>query len=368
MPSARLVQIPYCYPVHGIQHRHRNSARFLLRGSVPAEITVLTVEEAPVKLRARLVADGHLTRSNDMELRHDGKSYLRAVEHMPSEAGGTPTPFTSDDFVRMLAWESTPWPSIYGDTDKPSAFLTLLNPNLREWLGTRQVNHRPEDLPTAGDLMPRLREIEINDDERARSQALHAAAEYVLINDQLYRRVAAPVAVLTEKGYPYLFYAEQFAEKDKTFGVAANWMPIAYAHLIPEISIHESARNFICEVDAPLENDDRRNLAYAIATAAPQVARHLALAVADMTEAGMSAYRGFRESYARAREGDLEACLELHRAMKVMMDDPSFGEAEETLNLRRLLAPKLEFLDAMARRSGLVLSTADEAALERMAV
>ena len=50
------------------------------------------------------------------------------------------------------------------------------------------------------------------------------------------------------------------------------------------------------------------------------------------------------------------------------MDDPSFGEAEETLNLRRLLAPKLEFLDAMARRSGLVLSTADEAALERMAV
>lgn len=368
MPSVRLFQIPYCYHVIGTEHRHRNAAKFLLRGSVHAEITILTAAEAPVKLRARLVANGHPPRSNNMELRHDGTSYLRAVEHIPGAVGGIATPFTADDFVRMLAWECTPWPSIYGHTDKPSAFLTLLNPNLREWRGSRQINHRPEDLLTADDLMPRLREVEIDGNELAKSRALHAAAEYVLVDGQLHRRVTSPIAVLSENGYPYLFYAEQFAEEDKTFGLAGNWMPIAYAHLIPAISVHDNARNFVCDVDAPLENDDRRHLAYAIATAAPQVAEHLALAVADMTESGMTAYRVFRESYAKAREGDLDACLELHKAMKIMMDDPSFCEATETLNLRRLLGPKLEFLSAMIRRSGLVMDPTDEDALLRIAV
>lgn len=368
MASTRILNVPYCFTQRGIRRNHRNPDDFLMRGEVPVEIACIEAAEAPVMLTATLRAEGWQSASSDMALRHDGVSYLRAIDDLPGAPGGNPVPFTLDDFERMLRWECSPWAAVYGENDKPTSLLTNFNSDLRTYRDSRRTWLQPGELPTLETIGPTIRQWLDDAEPAARAQAIRAAADYVAIDGHMHRRVGTPVAVLTEKGFPYLLHADQIAEKETPYGRAANWMPIAYAHLLPTLSTHAKAGDFLCRVEAPLEQDDRRNLAFSIGFCARQCADYLAAAVPDMSEEAMAAYRTFRTGYAAAQGGDFEACLALRTAMHVMAESPSFSEASPTLAMRRLLVPKLEFLGAMARRSGLVLDADDEDALLRMAV
>jgi hypothetical protein len=366
MPSARIFEIPFCFKVIGIKHRHRNTTEFLLKDSVPVQVAVLSADEAPVRLRARLKAEGRGSPSSDIALRHDGESYLRAINHMPKDPGAAGLPFTAADFEQMLAWTDTPFPAVYGETDKPIGILTLTSPELRGWHGMQRLQRRPDDLEKLEVITPLIRDWIENGRDAARARAVRAGDEFVLVDGHLHRRVGAPVAVLTENGFPYFCHSDQVKEVEK-FGLTSNWMPIAYADAIPALSSHANASAFECEIDGPLERDDRANLAFVAAWMLPRCTQHLALAVADMTAEGMAAYRAFRENYPAAVASDLDAGLVAVEALRTMAMAPSFSEAEATLAMRRLIIPKLAFFDAMARRSGLITSPADEEAMLALA-
>ena len=139
MPSGKILEIPYWFHVRAVPRRHREPKQFLLRGSFPFEMTTLTEAEAPVRLRARLRVPGHPSQRADVELRHDGQSYLRAIEHMPREPGGEEPPFTEENLRAMLEWRDTAWPAVHGERDRVAAVLTLRTEALEWWEGTTRV-------------------------------------------------------------------------------------------------------------------------------------------------------------------------------------------------------------------------------------
>jgi hypothetical protein len=376
MPSGKIFEIPYWFHAHVVPRRHRNAEKVLLRGSFSFEIPVLSQSDAPVRLRAKLHVNGQPSANNEIILRHDGASYLRAVDDMADEPGSKRPPFTEEAFVAMLQWRDTPWPAIYGERDKLKFVLTTSTEQLSEWESvTRFVRRQPAELQTAAEISPNIRQWDWNGEEQARQDALREIASLVLIDGHLHRRVGAPIAYLSSAGFPHIIHSDEIDDSGR-IGIVARHridiedsvMPIAYAPWMAELSRHPNASSFCCEVDAPLENDPRANLAFAIAFAVPACGRWLAHAVEDMTVDGMEAYRAFRDLYARAQAGDYDACIEAMKQMHRMTDGPSFSEADCTGAMRKRLKPKLQFLDALVQRAGLGLDAADEAALSAMAI
>lgn len=363
MPTARIFQIPYCYKVIGIKHRHRNPTTFLLRDSVPVQVSILELDEAPIRLRARLQTPAAGATVRQIELRHDGESYLREVNFYPTQRGGVAPPFTAEDFERMLIWAAPPFPSVHGDNDKPIGILTTVSSELTISENGRQQTRRPEDLQTLNDVTPLIRDWIDNENAEARIAATRSGASFAIIDGHLYRRVGAPVAAYSPPNSAHFFHSDQVKDI-KNLG-HGNWMPIAYADTISALSV---AGGYEIEIDAPLEQDHRANLAFVAAAILPQCNAEISMAVEDMSAEGMAAFRAFREHYAAAVGRDLEAGLVAIEAMRAMASDRSFSESFSTLKMRQTIAPKLAFFSAMAERSGLITSLADEEALSQIAV
>lgn len=365
MPSARIFEIPYCYKVIGIKHRHRNPTNFILRDSVPVQVAFLDMDEAPVRLRALLKARGADAAISRIELRHDGESYLREIDLIPTERGAAAPPFTVDDFERMLRWAAPPFPDVYGENDKPTGILTIASPELKVSENGRQRMLRPENLQTLNEVTPLIRDWIHDGNAEARSVATRTASGFAIVGGHLYRRVGAPVAAFSVPNSASFFHSDQV--KDIANLGHGNWIPIAYADAIPTL-LGNTDSGYQIEIDAPLEQDDRANMAFVSAAILPQCVPDISMAVEDMSADGMAAFRSFREHYAAAIGCDLDAGLTAMEAMRVMAADKSFSESFSTLKMRKTVAPKLTFFDAMAERSGLITSPADEEALTQIAV
>jgi hypothetical protein len=379
MPAATIVEVPYWFHVSAVPRRHREPKKFLLRGSFPFEMTSLSEAEAPVRLRARLRVDGHPNMDNDISLRHDGVSYLRAIENLPREPGGERMPFTEDDLRAMLEWRDTAWPDVYGDKDKPAALLTTTTGALSWWEGAHRIHKRPDELQTLAEFSGGIREFKSNDDDKNRRAALAEISSLALVDGALHRRVGAPIAYLSPQGFPHIVHTDQITYEHQMgkpnrhlVSMSDHVMPISFAPWMPALSCHEKAAAMSCEVDAPLETDAKTNLAWAISIAVPHCARWLSSALPEMTADGMAHYRAFRDLLPDATSGDYEsgaAAVEQIRA--VVEGSPYAGAAESDpekrfASMRERVAPKLAFLDELARRSGLALEAADEAALSGM--
>lgn len=375
MPSARIFQIPFWFHANAVQRKRRNAEKFLLRGSFPFEMPMLSGNEAPMRLRARLRFPGHPSADNDIALRHDGVSYLRAVDEMPREPGAERPPFTEDDFLAMLEWRDTPWPAIYGENDKLKAILTTSTEQLSWWENAvTRVRRRPAELQTVAEASPSIREWEWSNEDKARQEALHEIAGFVFVDGHLHRRVGLPLAYLSSNGYPHIVHADEIDNSSRLastskhrVGITDCVMPITCAPVMKELSCQPGAASISCDVDAPLESDPRSALAFSIAFAAPDCAKYLAHALEDMTADGMRAYRTFRDLYPRVLDRDYDSCIDALKAMHEIVDGPSFAEAQCTDAMRARLRPKLYFLDTLARSSGLIMDRADEEALLQIA-
>jgi hypothetical protein len=366
MPSARIFEIPYCFKVIGIKHRHRNPSNFILRDSVPVQVACLDTTEAPIRLRARLKAAGAGAAVSQIDLRHDGESYLREVNLIPTERGAAAPPFTVEDFDRMLRWAAPPFPNVHGENDKPAGILTTVSPELTVSENGRQRALRPENLQSLNDVTPLIRDWIQNDNAKARLAAARAGASFAIIDRHLYRRVGAPVAAFSTPNQANFFHSDQI--NDIANLGHGNWMPITYADAIPALSGSVGPGGYEIEIDAPLEQDHRANLAFVSAAILPQCLADISMAVEDMSANGMAAFRTFRENYAAALRRDLDAGLTAMEAMRIMAADKSFSESFSTLKMRKTVIPKLAFFDAMAERSGLITSLADEEALTQIAI
>ena len=354
MPGSRIFDIPFSYQVMAIPIRGRVARRKLLRGSTPAAIATLTSEEAPVSLKATLTLENNLSATRNLVLRHDGVSYLRAVEDLPRHAGGERRPFTADKFERMLRWEEDPWSPEYGDQDRPEFFLTTRSRELREpGLQGYEPAHRHlmPDHVLSLDFGATVRKWQQDGETAARLAAVRSAAEFVFVDDFLYRRVGPPVAAASKSAYPTLLHSDQMETYLRGQGPEANLVAIQHAAVLSQLPRGPNVARYHFDVWSPLETDVSAALSFTVKSLAPQLKPAIESAVPEMSLAGMTAFRAWRANYHDALEGRIDACLAAMEALRLMAYDETLFAGKPTHDFRDLARPKISLFDLVTKEA-----------------
>lgn len=356
MPESRIFDIPFSYQVMAVPVRGRVARRKLLRGSVPAVISTLSSDEAPVSLKATLTLENNRSATKTLVLRHDGVSYLRAVEDLPRRAGGERQPFTIDKFERMLRWEDDPWAPEYGDQDRPEFFLTTRSRELREpGLHGYEPTHnglRPDRILSRDDFEATVRKWEQDGETEACLAAVRSAAEFVFVDDVLYRRVGPPVAAASKVAFPTLLHSDQIEAYLRGQGPEASLVAIQHAAVLSQLPRAPNVARYHFDVWSPLETDAAAALSFTVKSLAPQLKPAIEAAVPEMSEAGMAAFRAWRANYYDALAGQVDACIGAMEALRLMAYDETLFEGKPTHDFRDLVRPKLALFDLVTKEAG----------------
>lgn len=356
MSGSRIFDVPFSYKVMAIPVRGRLARPKLLRDSTPVAIATLSSAEAPISLKATLTLENNLSASRNMVLRHDGVTYLRAVEDMPRHAGGERTPFTADKFERMLRWEDDPWAPEYGEQDRPEFFLTTRSRQLREpaLQGYEQEHHclTPDQVLTRHAFEATVRKWEHDGEAVARIATVRSAAEFAFVDDVLYRRVGPPIAAASKAGYPSLLHSDQLDAYARSQGPEANFVAIQHAKVLSQLPRAPNIAKYDFDIWCPMETNVPAALSFVVRCMVPQLKDAIGSALPEMSQAGMEAFRTWRASYHDALEGQFDACLEAMEALRRMAYDETLFAGKPTRDFRELVLPKVALFDRVSRESG----------------